>query len=84
MAKILSPCIDICKFKRQGHCIGFPMTKAQKSTYKALKKKKQRAEFNNTLREQQNRLGGYEAWPKLIAADALKKADRIYWSNCPK
>ena len=84
MAKILSPCIDICKFKRQGHCIGCSMTKAQKSTFKALKKKKQRAEFINTLREQQNRLGGMRRGPKLIAADALKKAVRIYWSNCPK
>ena len=36
MAKILSPCIDICKFKREGHCIGCSMTKAQKSTFKAV------------------------------------------------
>ena len=77
MAKILSPCIDICKFKREGHCIGCSMTKAQKSTFKALKKKKQRAEFINTLLEQQNRLGGYEAWPQAYRRRCLKKGSKV-------
>ena len=76
MAKILSPCIDICKFKREGHCIGCSMTKAQKSTFKALNKKKQRAEFINTLLEQQNRLGGYEAWPQAYRDRCLKKGSQ--------
>jgi len=52
------------------------MTKAQKSTFKALKKKKQRAEFINTLREQQNRLGGYEAWLQAYRRRCLKKGSQ--------
>ncbi|MEM6670690.1 MAG: DUF1289 domain-containing protein, partial [Pseudomonadota bacterium] len=26
--KLPSPCIDVCKFRRAGHCIGCSMTKA--------------------------------------------------------
>lgn len=84
MAKILSPCIDICKFKRQGHCIGCSMTKAQKSTFKALKEKKPRAEFINTLREQQNRLGGYEAWPQAYRRQCLKKGSQDLLEPLPQ
>ena len=35
--KTPSPCIDVCKFRREGHCIGCSMTKAQKSMFKKLK-----------------------------------------------
>lgn len=30
-----SPCIDICKYKRQGRCVGCTMTKAEKQSYPA-------------------------------------------------
>ena len=49
------------------------MTKAQKSLFKSLKKKKQRAEFIAALREQQARLGGYDAWPKAYLRRCRKK-----------
>ncbi|MBT8476394.1 MAG: DUF1289 domain-containing protein, partial [Alphaproteobacteria bacterium] len=53
MAKVPSPCIDVCKYKRQGHCIGCSMTKAQKSLYKSLKKPRHRAAFVGMLKVQQ-------------------------------
>lgn len=28
-----SPCIDICKYKRQGRCVGCTMTKAEKDGF---------------------------------------------------
>ncbi|KAB0677069.1 DUF1289 domain-containing protein [Aureimonas leprariae] len=28
-----SPCIDICKYKRQGRCVGCSMTKLEKDTF---------------------------------------------------
>ncbi|MGB5864358.1 MAG: DUF1289 domain-containing protein [Sulfitobacter sp.] len=62
MAKIPSPCIDVCKFKREGHCIGCSMTKAQKSIFKQLKKSEHRAGFVKMLTAQQAQLGKYKHW----------------------
>ena len=59
MAKTPSPCIDVCKFKREGHCIGCSMTKAQKSMFKSLKKESHRVGFIQMLTAQQERLGKY-------------------------
>ncbi|WP_102960951.1 DUF1289 domain-containing protein [Mangrovicella endophytica] len=28
-----SPCVDVCKYKRQGRCVGCTMTKAEKDSY---------------------------------------------------
>ncbi|MBT8454640.1 MAG: DUF1289 domain-containing protein [Rhodobacteraceae bacterium] len=72
MAKVPSPCIDVCKYKRQGHCIGCSMTKAQKSLYKTLKKPRHRAAFVGMLKAQQDRLGKYGAWSRAYA----RKCDR--------
>ena len=74
MTKILSPCVDICKFKRQGHCLGCSMTKAQKSLFKSLKNKQKLAAFISTLQEQQNHLGGYDDWPEAYRARCRKKS----------
>ncbi|MEL6563766.1 MAG: DUF1289 domain-containing protein [Pseudomonadota bacterium] len=82
MAKIPSPCIDVCKFKRDGgHCIGCSMTKAQKSLFKSLKKDKHRSGFIQMLTAQQDRLGRYKHWDqayrkrlskrKIVASDLL-------------
>lgn len=32
-ARVPSPCIDVCKYKRQGRCIGCSMTKAEKQSF---------------------------------------------------
>lgn len=68
MEKIPSPCIDVCKFRREGHCIGCSMTKAQKSMFKKLKKPAHQRAFVDLLVHQQNDLGKYSHW-----ADAYRK-----------
>ena len=60
MAKTPSPCIDVCKFKREGHCLGCSMTKAQMSLFKELKKNRHRDAFVEMLVGQQSRLGKYK------------------------
>lgn len=78
MAKTPSPCIDVCKFKRGGHCIGCSMTKAQKTLFKALDKDKHRAAFVEMLLAQQAQLGRYSHWlPAYIRKCKKKKAKPI-------
>lgn len=62
MSKVPSPCVDVCKFKREGHCIGCSMTKVQKSMFKALKKDEHRRGFVQMLTAQQECLGKYSHW----------------------
>ncbi|MEJ6404818.1 DUF1289 domain-containing protein [Yoonia sp. 2307UL14-13] len=73
MAKTPSPCIDVCKFRREGHCIGCSMTKAQKSLFKSLKKGKHREAFVQMLMGQQSRLGKYGHWKVAYLRKCLKK-----------
>lgn len=60
--KVPDPCIDVCTYKRQGHCIGCAMIKAQKSLFKTLKKDKHKEAFVLMLSKQQEALGKYKAW----------------------
>ena len=62
MSKTPSPCIDVCKFKRQGHCLGCSMTKAQKQIFKSLSKDSHRKAFLHMLTAQQDRMGKYSHW----------------------
>ena len=71
--KIASPCIDVCKFKREGHCIGCSMTKAQKALYKNLKKISDKQTFIELLGTQQSHLGRYGHWKVAYAKKCLKK-----------
>ena len=64
MSKISSPCIGVCKYRRDGHCIGCSMSKDQKKLFKSLKKAKFRLAFIDMLKKQQVCLGGYDHWPK--------------------
>ena len=73
MAKTPSPCIDVYKFKREGHCIGCSMTKAQKSLFKQLKKDKHRHAFVQMLVGQQTRLGKYKHWAPKYLRKCFKK-----------
>ncbi|WP_299152855.1 DUF1289 domain-containing protein [uncultured Tateyamaria sp.] len=73
MPKTPSPCIDVCKFKREGHCIGCSMTKAQKSMFKALKKDAHRRGFIEMLTAQQARLGRYQHWELAYRKKLAKK-----------
>ncbi|MBZ8132098.1 DUF1289 domain-containing protein [Afifella sp. IM 167] len=40
-----SPCIDVCKYKRKGRCIGCSMTKEEKSLFKRLDQKADKKAF---------------------------------------
>ena len=71
--KTPSPCIDVCKFRRGGHCIGCSMTKAQKSLYKTLKKPARQAAFVEMLQAQQGAMGHYKHWAQEYARKCLKK-----------
>ena len=62
MGKNYSPCIDICKYRSDGHCVGCSMTKAQKKISKSLKSKDKQLAFEGLVRMQQAVLGGFEAW----------------------
>lgn len=78
MAKVPSPCIDVCKYKRQGHCIGCSMTKAQKSLFKSLKKDKHREAFVLMLLEQQKQHGAYSHWRAAYKKKCRKKKAKMF------
>lgn len=71
--KVPSPCIDVCKFKRAGHCIGCSMTKPQKKQFKKLDGKKAKRKFVLELYEQQQELGKYRHWEPIYRRKCDKK-----------
>ena len=71
--KLPSPCVDVCKYKRKGHCIACSMTKAQKKMFKTLKKEDHRAAFIEMLIAQQLQMGKFPAWPDMYARRCAKK-----------
>ena len=73
MTKVPSPCISVCKFKREGHCIGCSMTKDQKSAFKKLKKNKHRAAFVELVAAQQAAMGRYAHWEPAYEKRCHKK-----------
>ena len=77
MPKTPSPCIDVCKFKRAGHCIGCSMTKDQKSLFKNIKKDSHRAAFVDLLIAQQLKLGKYAGWRIAYAQKCSKKGTEV-------
>ena len=77
MPKIANPCIDVCKYKREGHCIGCSMTKAQKSLYKQLKKDTHREGFVKMLMAQQDQMGKFDGWRIAYRKKCKKKGAKI-------
>ena len=73
MTKVPSPCIDVCKFKRDGHCIGCSMTKAQKSAFKALSSASHREAFVELVVAQQAIMGRYAHWQTAYEKKCCKK-----------
>ena len=73
MAKLPSPCIDVCKYKRADHCIGCSMTKPQKKMFKSLKRDDHRAEFVRFLILQQRDMGKFDHWSPAYAKKCKKK-----------
>lgn len=70
--KLPSPCIDVCKFRRAGHCTGCSMTKAQKKMFDRLPKRDRQA-FVELLLHQQRTLGNYAHWKRVYAKKCAKK-----------
>lgn len=73
MSKTPNPCIDVCKYKREGHCIGCSMTKTQKSLFKTLKKDSHRMAFVQMLIHQQEVLGKFKGWRTAYMKKCKKK-----------
>ncbi|SFE29459.1 DUF1289 domain-containing protein [Roseivivax sediminis] len=71
--KLPSPCIDVCKFRREGHCIGCSMTKTQKKIFKKMKNPAEREAFVTMLVHQQNDLGKYSHWRAAYLKKCTKK-----------
>ena len=73
MAKLPSPCIGVCKFKRGDHCIGCSMTREQKSLSKLAKKGKARRAFVTLVMAQQAVMGRYRHWDEAYARRCARK-----------
>ncbi len=71
--RLPSPCIDVCKFRREGHCTGCSMTKAQKKLFKSLKRPGHRHAFVVMLVHQQRDLGRYRHWMPAYLKRCHKK-----------
>ncbi|MEL6167829.1 MAG: DUF1289 domain-containing protein [Pseudomonadota bacterium] len=76
MAKLPSPCIDVCKYKRAGHCIACSMTKPQKKMFKSLKSDRHRRAFVELLTAQQRDMGRFTAWEPAYRKKCAKKGVR--------
>ena len=77
MAKVPSPCIGTCKFRRPGpagaHCIGCSMTEAQKKIGKRLKKRRQAEAFVALVMAQQATMGRFAHWKPAYLKRCLKR-----------
>ncbi|WP_055663887.1 DUF1289 domain-containing protein [Jannaschia seosinensis] len=78
MAKIPSPCIDVCKFRRTGpegahHCIACSMTKPQKRAFKLVKAPGPRAALVRLIALQQEVMGRYDHWRPAYLKRCRKK-----------
>ncbi len=71
--KVPSPCIGICKFKVEGHCIGCGQTKKQKKKFKSLRSKKKREKLLRTVLGQQRLIGGRLRWERVYRRRCAKK-----------
>lgn len=56
-ARAPSPCIDVCKYKRQGRCIGCSMTKLEKQMFPQSGSADQKKAFIETLMENLDKIG---------------------------
>jgi hypothetical protein len=73
-----SPCLDVCKFRLDGHCVACAMTKRQKKAFKQLEKGDERRAFVIALFEAQQRLaerfaGRFKGWARAYRRKCEKK-----------
>ncbi len=81
MAKLASPCIGVCTFRRPGpagrHCIACSMTKAQRGIAKAIRKPAAMAGFVALVMAQQAMMGRYAQWRPAYLRRSMKKGRTI-------
>ncbi|WP_170330674.1 DUF1289 domain-containing protein [Ruegeria arenilitoris] len=75
--KVPTPCIDVCKFRREGHCIGCSMTKSQKKLFKSIKRLDQQEAFLQMLVCQQEQMGRYTHWGPAYLKKLKKKKAKL-------
>ncbi|MEM1073734.1 MAG: DUF1289 domain-containing protein [Pseudomonadota bacterium] len=75
--KVPTPCIDVCKFRRDGHCIGCSMTKSQKKLFKSIKQPDQQEAFVQMLVCQQESMGRYAHWAPAYQRKLKKKKAKV-------
>ncbi|MEM6495748.1 MAG: DUF1289 domain-containing protein [Pseudomonadota bacterium] len=76
--KVPSPCVDVCKFKLKGHCIGCGMTKKQKKKFKKMNGRKAKSAFIVSLVAQQADIGLRANWERSYRRRCSKKG-----AECP-
>ena len=73
LPKIPSPCVDVCKFKIEGRCLGCAMTKKQKKAFRGLKGEKKKLKFIAKLMGQQRAIGRHDYWRRVYLRKCAKK-----------
>ena len=67
-----SPCIDICKYRDAGRCIGCGMTKPEKKSFKRLDGKAEKKAFFRQLVLRLGAMRRYDRWAHVYR----RKCDR--------
>ncbi|SKA32617.1 DUF1289 domain-containing protein [Consotaella salsifontis] len=68
-----SPCIDVCKYKRKGRCIGCGMTKDEKKAFGLLREKDAKKAFFRVLLDRLAEQGGAAFWATAYRRKCEKK-----------
>ncbi|KTR08042.1 hypothetical protein NS365_02250 [Aureimonas ureilytica] len=72
-AKAPSPCISVCKFRDNGHCIGCGMTKPEKKRFKKLGGKAEKKGFLTLLVARLEASGRLGYWSRMYRRRCDKK-----------
>lgn len=72
-AKAPSPCIDVCKFRDAGRCVGCAMTKPEKKRFKRMAKKADKRAFLVLLVGRLEEAGRLAYWTRLYRRKCLRK-----------
>ncbi len=72
-AKAPSPCIDVCKFRDEGTCIGCAMTKPEKKSFKRLEGKTEKRAFFLMLLQRLEARGRLDYWARMYRRRCERK-----------
>ena len=68
-----SPCIDVCKFREEGRCLGCAMTKSEKKTYKRLSGKSSKRAFFLMLSGRLEAADRFGYWARMYRRKCVAK-----------